>query len=658
MNSNIELEIMSSKSVWNVMMTIPKMKNGGILITNDDERIEVIKARLENNRVLYLQEDGSEGDIPLLSIKEARPLSLDHELPTRRDEAPIDDRDDEVGDFTPKFCIEFQGNDTIESRLSSRKDYKSYDIEFGPTPLVRCNAIGDIPPPSKLVRSQACDQLPKKRKIDVCPPTVQNTPLLEPSENGLLEFPELRPDFLEPLPVSPRNIKIEVEMIPKSEYNKLEDDFARLLKLMFKNNYSILQDACENDYKVKIRDSSAEQRVYSVMYTFENKEESFAVLVNEQDKTLHMNVQDIITVIPSISKEKQFYEMEPVNISNSDYWLFSTLNINDERVFIHKNTGIIVSINKEDVYFEAMHNDRNYSSEELSKITEWVKRCGIKVYEPPSTPIKKERRSEELRAPRKQKPILTYEGNPECARKLDFDIPQVRRSAELRAPRKEPSYLDLIIRSIKELKQRGGCSRPLLKEYIKRTFGKSESPSFERAIRQALKKGVEEGYLVQNKQSFKLDDKGKEYKEQKPEIIKEEEDVAMVDMIEFLKESINKTVKFNYKEQSKIVTVKSVDNYHLTGICNRDNHIKKYSLKYIYDIELVEDKQEKPDVKDAIKEAYKNKKTIFIKYSRGSIPDIKRPIRVIGFQKDLVIAECLIEGSIRNFKIEHIEIVA
>ena len=96
MNSEIEFETMPSKSVWNVMMTIPKMElHGGMLITTDDKRIEVTKATLENNRVFYIEEDGKEKSIPLLSIKEARPLSLDHQLPTRRDEAPIDDRDND-----------------------------------------------------------------------------------------------------------------------------------------------------------------------------------------------------------------------------------------------------------------------------------------------------------------------------------------------------------------------------------------------------------------------------------------------------------------------------------------------------------------------------------------------------------------------------------
>ena len=158
MNSEIEIETMSSRSVWNIMMTIPKMElHGGMLITTDDKRIEVTTARLKNNRVFYTEEDGKEESIPLLSIKEARPLSLDYELPTRRDEAPIDDKDDVVTEkdecdekeFKPELCATFTGNDTIPSRLSSRKDYRSYDI--------------DLPPPSKLVRSQAVDDMLKKK---------------------------------------------------------------------------------------------------------------------------------------------------------------------------------------------------------------------------------------------------------------------------------------------------------------------------------------------------------------------------------------------------------------------------------------------------------------------------------------------------------------
>jgi hypothetical protein len=264
--------------------------------------------------------------------------------------------------------------------------------------------LGPIPPPSKLVRSQAIDPLPKKRKIEdyeekEIPPTVVCTPILEPSENALYEFPEIRLPFLEPLPISPRNIKVTEskveEMIPKSEYNKLEDDFARLLKLMFKNNYSTLQDACENGYKVKIRDSSAEQRVYSVMYTFENKEELFTVLVNEQGKTLHMNVQDIITVIPSISKEKPFYEREPINISDNDYWKFIPTTIDGIEIYIHRETGIVTSKVNDTVYFEALTGN-DYG--DIDKVTEWVKRCGIKVYEKFSSPIMTPKKEPTIRA--------------------------------------------------------------------------------------------------------------------------------------------------------------------------------------------------------------------------------------------------------------------
>lgn len=648
----IELETINATSVWNVMSGISRMKTyGGMIITNDDKRIDVIKARLEDNHVFYLQENGKEDSIPLLSIKEARPLSLNDELPTRRDEAPLDDKDDVVSEkdecdekgFKPELCATYQGNDTIPSRLSSRDDYRSYEVE--------------IPPPTKMVRSQAVDDmLNKKRKLndyEEIPPTVQNTPLLGPSENALLEFPLLdRPSFIEPLPSPRRTIKVsetkieEVEMIPKSEYNKLEDDFAKLLKLMFENNYSILKDACEFGYRVKIRDATATQRVYSVVYTFENKEDSFTVLINDEGKTIHMNVQDIITVIPNIQKTKfePFYEGEPVDINDTNYWNFSPLNINGENVLVHKDTGIIVSTRNDIIMFEAVMEDKKYTNEQIIKIREWVKKCGI--YEYPMTPIK-ERKSAELRAPRKQQ-IKKVEETPDCARKLDFTV---RKSAELRAPRrvventpiepikeKKQTYLELVVEAITSLNQREGSSRLAIRQYIQ--YNKNVlNHIVDRSVRQALIKGVETGVLIKNNQLFKV---------AKPE--EKDEDV-----IEFLKENINKTVKFNYKEEAKVVTVKNVTNTHLTGICNRDNIIKKYTLKYIYDIELVEEKKE--DLKDVLREACKNKKSIFIKYSKGSIPDIKRPIRVIGIQNNYIIAKCLVEDSIRKFKLEHIELV-
>jgi hypothetical protein len=72
------------------------------------------------------------------------------------------------------------------------------------------------------------------------------------------------------------------------------------------------------------------------------------------------------------------------------------------------------------------------------------------------------------------------------------------------------TYLDMIVQSIDILKIRGGASRQALYKFLQTHF-KKFSVCFDRAFRLALKKGVEKGILIQNKQRFKLAPKGKQY---------------------------------------------------------------------------------------------------------------------------------------------------
>ena len=72
------------------------------------------------------------------------------------------------------------------------------------------------------------------------------------------------------------------------------------------------------------------------------------------------------------------------------------------------------------------------------------------------------------------------------------------------------TYLDMIVQCIGFLRTRRGCSRQSIKAYIQNFFKKS-STRFDSALRNALIRGVEQGILIQNKQTFKLSPKGKQY---------------------------------------------------------------------------------------------------------------------------------------------------
>ena len=70
------------------------------------------------------------------------------------------------------------------------------------------------------------------------------------------------------------------------------------------------------------------------------------------------------------------------------------------------------------------------------------------------------------------------------------------------------TYLDMIIYSIGFMRHRGGSSRQAIKVFIP-TYFKKSSTRFDSALRNAFKRGVEKGIIIQNKQRFRLSQEGK-----------------------------------------------------------------------------------------------------------------------------------------------------
>jgi len=70
-------------------------------------------------------------------------------------------------------------------------------------------------------------------------------------------------------------------------------------------------------------------------------------------------------------------------------------------------------------------------------------------------------------------------------------------------PASHPKYEEMIAAAIHGLKTRGGASRHAIKKYIVSNY-QVNYETFDRSFRTAVKKGVESGIFIQNKQSFRL----------------------------------------------------------------------------------------------------------------------------------------------------------
>jgi hypothetical protein len=69
---------------------------------------------------------------------------------------------------------------------------------------------------------------------------------------------------------------------------------------------------------------------------------------------------------------------------------------------------------------------------------------------------------------------------------------------------KKPTYLFMAVNSIRILKTRGGSSRQAIRTYMLSNYSFLKVSTIDRYLKNALRKGVETGVLIQNKQSFKL----------------------------------------------------------------------------------------------------------------------------------------------------------
>ena len=176
-------------------------------------------------------------------------------------------------------------------------------------------------------------------------------------------------------------------------------------------------------------------------------------------------------------------------------------------------------------------------------------------------------------------------------------------SSEDEEPQSIPTYKNMVLNTIRTCYVNGtrGLSRQALQAYIMRNYN-VKLENFHNNLRMTLRRLVENGCIVQNKQKFKLGDEGRKY-------LKEQQ--------KYTKKAEKKTEK-------------------------GDNIVIQ---------------------KGPIQDAIDNEKILDIMYDGGSIPDVKRPVRpkrvyTASNGKQILEAICLIDDKVKKFSLDKLKVIA
>jgi len=115
----------------------------------------------------------------------------------------------------------------------------------------------------------------------------------------------------------------------------------------------------------------------------------------------------------------------------------------------------------------------------------------------------------------------------------------------------------MISQAIVDLKARNGASRAALKKYLLSNFKEINYEAFDRSLRTALKRGVENGMLIQNKQSFKLSsDARKSIKPKKRSSSSQSTQIRAVTQVAVAKKAVAPKKKVATKKKTSVVSKK------------------------------------------------------------------------------------------------------
>ncbi len=298
----------------------------GNLILNDGKILSVDRVlNINFDEIIVQLEDGMYENIIISDIKDIRPLSLDSELPTKRDEAPLDEvkEEDSKGEFKGDIKEDEEINPFFAHKKLTKRSIKKKII----------------------LPKFSLSSFDKKRKLN---------------DNSTIKLSSDEDDTVTEL---------------KEEITRLKNENKELSNTIRDNILSSIRDSLNNNYPIKITLKNGECNEYTVVYIYSNVAlNKDTVIVKSGESTSHVEVDDISYISPVItsSDEKKFYDLPPFDIMK--YLKFEETEIHGENVLVNNDLGIVVSKEKDGYYLQGVYGP------DIRDMVDWIKKCGIKTY--------------------------------------------------------------------------------------------------------------------------------------------------------------------------------------------------------------------------------------------------------------------------------------
>lgn len=600
----------------NLLNTLFNMqKSGGIFICKDETRISVKKvtgSTLKNNEnfyVLFLDEEGLSREIEYSNIKEARPLGLDFELPTRRDEAP----EEYVEDEAPEEHVEAP-EEHVKSVYDNMVNISKMK-KYGGVLVLNDGRRLTIDPVLKAEEGNVFFRniidIDGESFDDIENAEFNSIEDINIKQVSLLAIKEAIPRNLDLIDERPRWCYISPEANDKNQvyssgeesdgetqFKKrkrfvvplLDDDLEDILTATKERNYELLEQYYKDKQRVEITSRKIPSSIYSILYMFKTEAENFAIVKNVNDDIFHMELSELFVVKPFTEiRTCKFFQEYPVHISRKYFWNLEPLEGEDETCFIHKKTGVLLSLEDNTYYFQGIYGNETYTEEEWVKIKDWVSACGIS-----------------LLTPRKHHTELTPE-LPKCdvfSDKLSLpDFYKVEDFERLVKPYIENCFAIVVNGETIYNTFSGGNHKErivgtLIKSELLRDFHNTlmteimkdnscidvyyriDSPTMLRAeyykdnncVKLKFFTSIEE-YA---KESTEDEEEFSDFTDVETDDCSEEENTSNFEVFE-----IGNIVSFMYKDEPKKVLVKVANDKYVEGICQESNTYKKYLVSFI-----------------------------------------------------------------------------
>ncbi len=581
----------------NLLKTLFNMQlSGGLFILKDDTRINVKKVTgsvfkkevplgkdsIENEEkffILYIDDEGVSRQVLYSDLKEARPLGLDYELPTRRDEAPCEYIEDELPEVQENQSI----YDIMKNVIKMKANGGTLILNDGRTlfidPVIKVEEL--------IIYFKGIRALDDEEFDDI--DNLEFNSLEDPNVKiiNLLAVKEAHPDNV----ITSRGISnsivssrysLETDSDSDSEKNLkkrkrfvvplLDDELVDMLNTTREQNYSLLEPYYIKKQRVEITSHKVPKSIYTIVYMFKTEQDYFAILLTDEHDMFHLSLSELFVVKPVL---KMFYQERPVHISNKSYWKLTPFS---EDCFLHEKTGLVLSVKNNIYYLEGVLGD---DKEDMDKIRDWVSACGILLYQIPT-----EEEREEKTLPMTGLPICKTPIQP--LMKDTFSINDNEFINEITPYLKKCFAIEIddevVFNNFVDKGHKHRLQNNVIKQEILRDF-------HDNLLKYLLISETEKhvdiymtipspyiiriGVDVDIKLTFFA---SQEYIEtmNKHTDYNEEEHIT-----DFFERNIGNIVSFEYKEEPKNVLIKVANDKYAEGICQESNSYKKYLMKYI-----------------------------------------------------------------------------